>query len=511
MGRRRIEMFKYREVIARLRAGDTDREIGRLGLLGRANVAPLRSLAQAQGWLQADVLLPDEAQIAVLIAQRKRSASTVSHAEPWRELLTGWASQGIHATVMHAALCRDHGFTGGYSSVVRLVQTIRAAAPPDLTMRLYFAPAEAAQVDFGAGPILMHPDGQLRRTWAFVMTLCFSRHQYVEFVWDQSVPTWLGCHTRAFNWFGGVPGRIIIDNAKCAIIKASINDPAVQRAYGGCATGYGFKIDPCPPHDPQKKGIVEAGVKYVKRNFLPLREFRSLTDLNEQVRHWVINTAGPRIHGTTRQAPLDLLKVELPLLQALPAIAPDISTWHQLKVHRDCHIQFDKAYYSAPFTLVGQQLWVSVTDNALAIYDQYQHVYTHPRAKKPGIRTGTKDHLPPNAVAFLSHDRRWCVEQACRMGVATGLLIERLLSDQILERLRAAQNVLRLASTYGPERLEAACARALAHESIHYGTVKSILKGGYDRLPLTSTEEAPYASTAKFARDAQTLFRPVLH
>jgi transposase len=97
-----------------------------------------------------------------------------------------------------------------------------------------FAPAEAAQVDFGAGPVMLHPDSSPRRTWAFVMTLCFSRHQYVEFVWDQSVPTWLGCHRRAFEWFGGVPNRVIIDNAKCAITKASYSDPLVQRSYGEC-------------------------------------------------------------------------------------------------------------------------------------------------------------------------------------------------------------------------------------------------------------------------------------
>jgi len=61
--------------------------------------------------------------------------------------------------------------------------------------------------------------------------------------------TWLACHRHAFNWFGGVPGRIIIDNAKCAITKACINDPTVQRAYAEYAEGYLFRIDACPPHD----------------------------------------------------------------------------------------------------------------------------------------------------------------------------------------------------------------------------------------------------------------------
>jgi transposase len=101
--------------------------------------------------------------------------------------------------------------------------------------------------------MLRHPDGRLRRTWAFVMTLCHSRHQYVEFVWDQSSATWLGCHRRAFEWFDGVPERVIVDNAKCAIVTACRHDPLVQRAYAECAEGWGFRIDACPPRDPQKK------------------------------------------------------------------------------------------------------------------------------------------------------------------------------------------------------------------------------------------------------------------
>jgi transposase len=93
----------------------------------------------------------------------------------------------------------------------------------------------------------------MRRTWRFVMTLCFSRHQYVEFVFDQMVMTWLGCHRRAFEWFARVPARVIIDNPKCAITRARARDPLVQRTYAGCAEGYSFKIDPCPPADPAKK------------------------------------------------------------------------------------------------------------------------------------------------------------------------------------------------------------------------------------------------------------------
>jgi hypothetical protein len=354
--------------------------------------------------------------------------------------------------------------------------------------------------------MLMHPDDKLRRTWAFVMTLCFSRHQYVEFVWDQSAATWLGCHRRAFEWFGAVPQRVIIDNAKCAITKACSKDPTVQRAYAECAEGYGFKIDPCPPYDPQKKGIVESGVKYVKGNFLALREFRNLADLNEQARAWVTNVAGVRIHGTTRQAPLALFATERPLMQALPAIAPDLGTWHQVTLYRDCHVKFDYRLYSAPFALVGKVLWLRATDGAVALYDEFRHVATHARGTKPGERKTLRDHLPPEAQAFFARDREWLGEQASVVGTSCAQLIDRLLADKILERLRAAQGVISLGKTYGNARLEAACARALAHDSPFYRTVKSILSTGADKTsPVEPFTPAAYANP-RFARDAATLF-----
>jgi transposase len=107
------------------------------------------------------------------------------------------------------------------------------------------------------------------------------------------------CHRRAFEFFSGVPARIIIDNPKCAITKACYHDSEVQRSYATFAEDYGFLISPCPPRDPQKKGRVESGVKYIKNNFMSLRDFRSLQDANAQLMDWIIGTAGNRIHGTT--------------------------------------------------------------------------------------------------------------------------------------------------------------------------------------------------------------------
>ena len=117
-----------------------------------------------------------------------------------------------------------------------------------------------------------------------------------------------------------------------------------------------------------------------------------------------------------------------------------------------------------------------------------------------------RDHLPPDAQRFFAHDREWLDKQAQEVGVACAQLIERLLSDKILERLRAAQGVISLGKTYGNLRLEAACARALAHDSPFYRTVKSILVSGADKTPPSEPITPPAYANARFARNAATLF-----
>ena len=255
-------MHHYRQALLRMRQGDSDRDLAAARVMGRPKAAQWRRLATERGWLDVSLPLPDDEAIAAALGSPRKARTTISTLEAHRGRIAAWVEQSVSGTAIHAALKRQHGWAGSYSAVRRLVADIRSRLPPETTCRLDFEPGDAAQVDFGAGPMLIHPDGQPRRTWAFVMTLASSRHQYVEFVWDQTVATWLGCHRRAFEWFAGVPARVIIDNAKCAITRACAQDPTVQRAYAECAEGYGFKIDPCPPHDPQKKAAFHRSLPF---------------------------------------------------------------------------------------------------------------------------------------------------------------------------------------------------------------------------------------------------------
>lgn len=509
MANRRFEMYEIRQVLVRLRLGDTDRAIARAGLMGRHKTRELRQLAASEGWLDPATPLPEDGVLAERVGRPAPKSSTTSRVEPHREEVKTLWEQGIQGTTIHDFLVRRHGFEGSYSSLRRFLQGL-ASRHPQASVMLDFEPGEAVQVDFGKGPVIDDPELGEVATWVFVMTLAWSRHAYAELVADQTVATWLGCHRRGFEFFGGVPRRVILDNPKCAITRACIHDPEVQRSYAELAEGYGFRIDPCPPRDPQKKGRVEAGVKFIKRRFLPLRDFRSLADGNRQLADWLLGAAGNRVHGTTKERPLTRFEeVERHLLGPLPARPAEPAVWARAKLSTQCHVQFEKAYYSAPFRHVGQTLWLRATPSAVHLYDGHALVAAHPRLTRPGQRSTVQDHLPPEAVAFLRRDPEWCRQESQSVGAACAELVARLLDHPVVERLRAAQGVLRLGERFGALRLEAACRRALDFDDARYRTVKTILERGLDGQPSPESTfdhlADAYTGAGRFCRDTRSL------
>ena len=308
-----------------------------------------------------------------------------------------------------------------------------------------------------------------------------------------------------------MPGRIIIDNPKCAITRACYHDPTVQRAYAEAAEGYGFSIDPCPPRDPQKKGRVESGIKYLKGSFVPTREFRGLRDANDQFRQWILGDAGNRIHGTTGERPLTRFAAEKSFLGPLPAQPPEPAAWARVKVHRDAHVQYAKCLYSVPHTLLGQTLWLRATAHLVRIYRDHELVCVHDRTFTPCSRRTRDDHLPPHARAWRMQTPAWCRQRAQKVGTACQTLVEELFSDRVLVNLRAVQGILGLADKYGARRLEAACQRALDFHNPRYGTVKAILQKGLDARNDSETAFDAladcYTGKGKYCRDVRQILK----
>jgi len=209
---RRSPATDIREILRRLQLGEPDRRIARDLGISRNTVARYRMWADRHSVLDGGPL-PDPAALASLLtpAPTERPAHEQSLVEPWRERVLALHERGVEGQAIWQLLVEEHGFTGSYSSVKRFLRRL-APARSRATLRLEVEPGEEAQVDFGyAGQFLDPESGHVRRAWVFVMTLSCSRHQYAELVFEQTIETWVRLHRTAFEFFGGVPRRVVLE------------------------------------------------------------------------------------------------------------------------------------------------------------------------------------------------------------------------------------------------------------------------------------------------------------
>ncbi|MCE5324047.1 IS21 family transposase [bacterium] len=496
------------DIIYRLKSGQSQRAIVRDLGYARDTVCRYARWSEQMGYLEPSATLPklEDLQVGLPVPYRKSNISTV---EPYREVVKALIEQGVEMVAIHNRLKKNYGYTGSYTSVRRFVANL---LPKEniAFVRIETPPGQEAQVDFGsAGKMRDRKTGKLRQAYCFVMTLSSSRHQYVEFVFDQKMATWIGCHRRAFESFGGAPKEVVVDNLKAAMIKASLDDPILSEPYRKMAIHYGFLVHPCRVRTPEHKGKVENGVHYVQRNFLAGTEFIDIDEANREVMRWVSEVAGLRTHGTTREQPLcRFLEMEAPALLPLPSEPFELVEVRQAKVHRDCHIEVAGAYYSAPFKYVGARLEVYLFERVVQIYNGLELVVTHERASRRGQRVTRLEDYPLEKSIYLSRPRDYCRRRAYAIGPKCGEAVSTLLDSRPLDNLRAVQGIISLAEKYGDRRLEAACERALHYGDPRYRRIRDILKAGLDMQSLEENTQHSF-KLFEFARNASDFFGEV--
>ena len=228
-------------------------------------------------------------------------------------------------------------------------------------------------------------------------------------------------------------------------------------------------------------------MSYARESFFRGRDYPDLAAWQAAAATWCREVAGQRTHGSTGERPLVAFTArEQGALAPLPARPWERAVWVQGIVHPDCHLRAAGAWYSVPAAYVRRQLDVRVGERVVEIYEGADLVATHSRIARG--RSTTVEHYPPAGRVFLTQNPAACRQDAAAVGPATAALVTALLADATLTRVREAQALLRLRDRYPAERLEAACAQALAVEDGRFRTVRTILATDRDRVPL---EEPP--------------------
>jgi len=492
----RTQMDQLQELVRLHRMGTGSREVARLLGVSPNTERQYRELLAGEELLLGPVeQLPELSALKAAVTKHlgePRTPQQTSSVECWSETVQEMMAKGATPKAIYDCLRLERSeFAGSLSAIKRLYARLRgekAVDAKDVAITVVSAPGEIAQVDFGYVGTLYDPEqGVLRKAWVFVMVLTYSRYLFARVVFDQRVTTWMAVHVEAFEQLDGVVETVVPDNLKAAVIRAAFgftDEPALNRSYRELARHYGFKVDPTPPYSPEKKGGVESGVKYVKRNFFAPRDFEDIHDANRRLDRWIEEVASQRIHGTTHERPLDRFEVEKAHLRSLPAKPFECVQWKQVTVHQDAQIEFERRLYPVPWRLMGKRLWVQATPKTIAVYWEETRVATHQR-NKPVPPEVYDQYLPERRRALRYRSQSYWLERADRLGAEVGVYVREIFAcDDVLSQLRTVQAVVTHLELFPVERAQAACRRAQYYANYTYPGVRDILRQGLDREPL---------------------------
>lgn len=382
--------------------------------------------------------------------------------------------QGLTKLRVWQILVEEHQIERTYSAFVKFCQDHVQSDTPSAFGIQSTPPGDEAEVDFGYAGKFADLEGKLVKVWVFVMTLSYSRQGFYLAVLDQKVETFIQAHIAAFEYFGGIPRTVKVDNLKAAVITNGRYDLELNRLFLDFSLHYGFVITPCPPRKPHHKGKVERSVDYVKRNFIAGRKFEHINQLNQQMRTWMIKTANQRVHGTTKQVPQIVFdQEEKPKLQSLPQEAFPLTPALSRKVNTNCHIQINNSYYSVPAKYVGEMVEAKVGGKLISIYYNQTLIATHPSSSSQGKYVTTRTHLPQDRVYSTTEYQAKYEAQFVAIGPHAHQFFQALLQKTSMWT-KTAKMILGLVNRYGPDKVDKACKRAVAYQAIKASVVKRI-------------------------------------
>ncbi len=512
-------MINLRQILQRLREKQSIRSISSETKTHRTIIRKMVDLAVQKKWLDPHVSMPSDAELMRAWSGDKANREHVL--DFYKEKIQEWKEADCSAIVIQRLLKNNvlDGVDVDVQVVRRYLNKHRPKNIKPIMVRTTI-PGEDADVDFGDIGIFEDEDGVHKKMYILSIRLRHSRRAYREIISDQKSITFNKGHIHAFEFFGGVMKKIHPDCTKCAVIKASIENDGLNRAYQSLAEHYGFIISPCRPYTPEHKGGVEKDMDYVKGDFIVY--FRAeqkekgilvpkIKDLRVTFEKWQREVDDVHvIHGVDRTPKELFFSEEKPCLKPLPDKRWDIHIWAQCTVRADWRVLWECGYYSVPYTLIGEKVDVCITSTFVRIFHNHIEVTLHDRCTKKWEYKRKPEHAPPFREAVLQCTREGVLDLARGIGPCTVQYAEKILSVPSIDKLSPIRNMLRLAEKHTKERLEKACERGLQFQFTSYREIKNILERKLEENTLDEPSENQEKKTKsspqkkyKYSRDSQ--------
>lgn len=441
--------------------------------------------------------LPEELDDNALEGLLFPSAPSYSDRQPlpdWSEIQLELKRKGVTLFLLWQEYRERHPEGCQYSSFCRHYR--HWLGKRDRVMRQNHRAGEKLFVDYAGHtvPVIDTRTGEIKQAQIFVAVLGASNYTYAEATWSQALPDWIASHQRAFSYIDGVPEIVVPDNLRAGVSKAHRYDPDINPTYQEMATHYGVAVLPARVRKPKDKAKAEIGVQVVERWILAAlrkREFFSLGELNQAIRPLLLrlNERPFKKLPGSRQSLFESL--DAPALKPLPSTPYTYAEWKKVRVHIDYHVELDGHYYSVPYQLTKQQLDARLTAHAVECFHKGKRVASHARSSIRGRHTTVQAHMPEAHRHYGDWSPQRLINWAEKSGPATANIIMAVLSSRRhpQQGYRTCLGILRLGKSYGDERLEAACQRALLLGTHRYKSIESILKNGLDKRPLPQQQE----------------------
>ncbi|MGP8337612.1 MAG: IS21 family transposase [Methanosarcinaceae archaeon] len=326
------------------------------------------------------------------LPKSKKRIEKTSKLDEYKEYIITKLHEGPYtASRLHREI-QEMGFTGKYTIVKDFVRETRPEPRVPAILRYETKPGVQSQVDWSEfGRIEI--DGKTKKLYCFNMILGYSRMRYIEFTLNNDVTTLIKCHLNAFRYFDGCTDEILYDNMKQVVIHRTIKSPdsTWNNKFEDFFKYCGFIPRLCRPYRPQTKGKIENTIGYVRRDFFLGKDFKSLSDLNNQAIVW-LKRVNSNVHGTTHEIPTERHKLEE--LKPIDAIPEYFTIREEIrKVSRECYVSYLGNKYSVPYQFAGREATLQVLDDKLRVVVSGEQVCEHELIVGSGRVSRNKDHF----------------------------------------------------------------------------------------------------------------------
>ncbi len=520
MAAQRLTMRKIREVL-RLHFVGSVRSARRISIaigcgktavldtLRRANASGLKSWDDVEAF--TDVELEQLLYPSVLSFRKRRSDIALPDWKKVHEELRRRDHQ-ITLALLWTEYKSENPSGFGYSRYAELYRLW--VKKLSVVMRQIHLAGEKTFVDYCDGLFIVDPHtGERTRTQLYVGVLGASSYTFAEATLTQQLPDWLLSHVRMYEFFGGVSPITVPDNLRSGVTLADRYEAGINRSYQELAEHYGTCIIPARAAKPKDKAKVEVAVLVAQRWILAVlrnRTFYSLKELNDAIA-LLLEKLNTKIMRHLKQSRKELFeRLDKPALKALPAQRYEFAEWKRYRLNIDYHINYDDHFYSAPHTLIQEELWCRAGYQIVEILYKGTRIASHVRSFNKFAYSTMPEHRP----ASHREHAKWTPARIIEWGSSTGPHTEALIKAVIESKphpeqgYRSSLGIIRLVDKFGKDRLEKAAQKALLIGSPSYKTVKTMLQRNMESAPLERAQaKAPPKANSENGEQLEFLAR----